>query len=104
MSLVGPRPLTYVEVADLDVDQRRSLGVRPGITGPWQTDPDAAASEADMRAKDAEYFRRWRLCLDLAIMLATPVAVARCGFYLGDSALERQRRHRSSGGLLAAAG
>jgi lipopolysaccharide/colanic/teichoic acid biosynthesis glycosyltransferase len=92
MTLVGPRPLSARVVAELSADQRRTLSVRPGMTGPWQVSRSFGRSEAEMRAADANYLRQWRVLHDIAIILRTPVAVVRRGVrYLGDTELARQR-------------
>lgn len=91
MSIVGPRPLAARDVADLNPDQRRSLGARPGMTGRWQVIWLHGASEAEMRAIDADYLRRWRLFHDVELILRTPMTIVRRRTYLGDTELRRRR-------------
>jgi lipopolysaccharide/colanic/teichoic acid biosynthesis glycosyltransferase len=91
MSIVGPRPLAAHDVRPLTLDQRRTLGARPGMTGRWQVAWPHGASEADMRALDADYLRRWRVSHDLELMIRTPIAIARRRCFLGDTQLRRVR-------------
>lgn len=91
MSIVGPRPLAARDVAGLNPDQRRTLGARPGMTGRWQVTWPHGASEAEMRAIDADYLRQWRLFHDLELILRTPITIIRRRTYLGDTELRRRR-------------
>lgn len=91
MSLVGPRPLPARELADLSRDQRRTLSVRPGITGPWQVAP-VTLTESRRRAMDANYLRHWRLVHDVDVLIRTPYVVIRRGFFLSDSRLDVEVR------------
>lgn len=82
MSLVGPRPLPFEQVAaNLDLLQPRHE-VRAGMTGWWQVngrneiDPDAALK------LDLFYIENWSLSLDVYVLLKTLGAVlARRGAY-----------------------
>jgi lipopolysaccharide/colanic/teichoic acid biosynthesis glycosyltransferase len=91
MSTVGPRPLAAADVAALSVDQRRTLGARPGMTGRWQVSWPHAASEPVMRTLDADYLRRWRISHDLELILRTPIAIWRRRTALSDTELSRRR-------------
>lgn len=91
MSIVGPRPLAARDVNQFTIDQRRTLGARPGMTGRWQVAWPEGASEVDMRALDADYLRRWRVSHDLELMLRTPIAIWRRRCYLSDTQLQRFR-------------
>jgi lipopolysaccharide/colanic/teichoic acid biosynthesis glycosyltransferase len=78
MAIVGPRPLTLAETGEqLSQDQRRTLGARPGMTGPWQVAWARGATEEDMRALDADYLRRWRFSHDIELILTSPAIVFR---------------------------
>lgn len=92
MSLVGPRPITIGEAEALSIDQRRTLAVRPGITGPWQVAQSSSVSESAMRATDANYLRHWRLVHDIDILARTPYVVWKRGFFLSDTALGEARK------------
>lgn len=71
MSVVGPRPITEVEL-DLYGDARMHYeSVRPGLTGPWQI-TGRRQNDFDSRAAlDSEYVSRLSLGRDLAIILKT---------------------------------
>ena len=86
MSLVGPRPMTVTQFAELSIQGRLRYAMKPGLTGLWQVsnwDPSltAAISEGDVRlvdlmaTLDLVYCRRWSPMLDLTIFLRTPFAV-----------------------------
>jgi lipopolysaccharide/colanic/teichoic acid biosynthesis glycosyltransferase len=77
MSLVGPRPHPFDDVAGYAEWHHRRLSVKPGITGLWQIrgrrDPDF-----DKWVEyDLEYVDRWSLALDFKIMLLTVPALLR---------------------------
>jgi exopolysaccharide biosynthesis polyprenyl glycosylphosphotransferase len=82
MSLVGPRPALPDEVARYDVDPRRRLVVKPGMTGLWQVSGRSDLSWAESVRLDVRYVDNWSLGLDLAIMVRTLRAVvSRRGAY-----------------------
>ncbi len=83
MSLVGPRPLRGIEIADAVKRYNKdikpiideSLTVKPGLTGQWQV---SGRNDIpwDQRVKmDADYARRKNLLDDFAIILKTPIAM-----------------------------
>ncbi|SDG15421.1 Sugar transferase involved in LPS biosynthesis (colanic, teichoic acid) [Limimonas halophila] len=88
MSVVGPRPhaiharaggLRYPEAV---AGYARRHAVRPGITGlaqvrGWCGTTHSVAQLRGRVACDRAYIARWSLRLDLAILLATPLALAR---------------------------
>lgn len=75
MSLVGPRPALPEEVARYDVDPRRRLVVKPGITGLWQVSGRSDLSWAESVRLDVRYVDNWSLGLDLSILARTVRAV-----------------------------
>jgi exopolysaccharide biosynthesis polyprenyl glycosylphosphotransferase len=75
MSLVGPRPALPQEVERYDVDPRRRLAVKPGITGLWQVSGRSDLSWAESVRLDVKYVDNWSLMLDLSILCRTVVAV-----------------------------
>ena len=77
MSLIGPRPALPEEVARYDVDVRRRLAVKPGLTGLWQVSGRSDLSWDQSVALDLEYVDNWRLSDDVAIALRTVDAVVR---------------------------
>ena len=75
MALVGPRPALPDEVSLYDVDPRRRLVVRPGLTGLWQVSGRSDLSWADTVRLDLHYVDNWSLALDLRIVCRTVRAV-----------------------------
>jgi len=75
MSLVGPRPALPDEVASYDLDPRRRLAVKPGITGLWQVSGRSDLTWAESVRLDLRYVDNWSLRLDLAILSRTVQAV-----------------------------
>jgi exopolysaccharide biosynthesis polyprenyl glycosylphosphotransferase len=83
MSLVGPRPLIYVETAALEHDwHERRLDLRPGMTGLWQISGRSHIPFHEMIRFDYQYVAGWSLARDLEILLATlPAVLSRRGAY-----------------------
>jgi exopolysaccharide biosynthesis polyprenyl glycosylphosphotransferase len=77
MSLVGPRPLPLRDYELLEPWHRKRYLVLPGITGLWQTSRRANLSFDDLVRLDFYYFENWSIWLDIAILVRTPLAVAR---------------------------
>jgi exopolysaccharide biosynthesis polyprenyl glycosylphosphotransferase len=75
MSLVGPRPALPEEVERYDVDPRRRLAVKPGLTGLWQVSGRSDLSWPETVRLDVQYVDNWSLGLDLSILLRTIRAV-----------------------------
>lgn len=75
MSLVGPRPALPHEVARYDVDPRRRLAVKPGLTGLWQVSGRSDLSWEDTVRLDLHYVDNWSLWLDASIVCRTVRAV-----------------------------
>ena len=72
MSLVGPRPVPSVELADYGPAGRRAYeGVRPGITGLWQVSGRNAVSYERRIELDRLYCARISLLGDLGILIRT---------------------------------
>jgi len=83
MSLVGPRPVTQIEI---DEYYREMAGlcfsVPPGITGLWQVSGRSLESYDHRIALDSWYVRNWNVWLDLVILLKTlRVVVKKEGAY-----------------------
>jgi lipopolysaccharide/colanic/teichoic acid biosynthesis glycosyltransferase len=77
MSLVGPRPHPFDDVARYEPWHHRRLRMKPGLTGLWQIssrgDPDFDRwVELDLR-----YIHGWSLARDVAIVMKTIPAVLR---------------------------
>ena len=77
MSLVGPRPLPLRDYARLERWHRRRSNVLPGMTGLWQIAGRSDLSFDDLVRLDFYYFENWSIWLDIAILVRTPLAVAR---------------------------
>ncbi|WP_322920060.1 exopolysaccharide biosynthesis polyprenyl glycosylphosphotransferase [Nocardioides renjunii] len=75
MALVGPRPALPSEVAKYDVDPRRRLAVKPGLTGLWQVSGRSDLTWAESVRLDVKYVDNWSLRLDLSILARTVGAV-----------------------------
>ncbi|MCP3423009.1 exopolysaccharide biosynthesis polyprenyl glycosylphosphotransferase [Nocardioides pinisoli] len=75
MSLVGPRPALPCEVARYDVDPRRRLVVKPGVTGLWQVSGRSDLTWAESVRLDLRYVENWSLRHDLSILVRTVRAV-----------------------------
>jgi lipopolysaccharide/colanic/teichoic acid biosynthesis glycosyltransferase len=73
ISLVGPRPLTPLELdAYYGIDGREVLSVRPGLTGLWQVSGRNRLTYAQRRRLDLFLVRKWSIGLYLRILLRTP--------------------------------
>ena len=75
MSLVGPRPPLPTEVEQYDVQHRRRLSVKPGMTCLWQI---SGRNEIDFQhwmELDLAYIDNWSLGEDLRILMRTIPAV-----------------------------
>ena len=75
MSLVGPRPALPNEVARYDVDPRRRLVVKPGVTGLWQVSGRSDLGWDESVRLDLKYVDNWSLRLDVSILARTLHAV-----------------------------
>lgn len=75
MSLVGPRPPLPREVEAYELDVRRRLLVKPGLTGLWQVSGRSNLSWQDSVRLDLYYVENWSLAGDLVIILRTVRAV-----------------------------
>lgn len=75
MSLVGPRPALPQEVERYDLDPRRRLAVKPGLTGLWQVSGRSDLTWAESVRLDVKYVDNWSLSLDLSILCRTVRAV-----------------------------
>jgi exopolysaccharide biosynthesis polyprenyl glycosylphosphotransferase len=77
MSLVGPRPHPFDDVAGYDDWHRRRLSMKPGITGLWQIGGRTETSFDRWVEKDLEYIDRWSLWLDFRVIAETIPALLR---------------------------
>ena len=77
MSLVGPRPHPFDDVAGYDAWHHRRLSMKPGMTGLWQIGARSETSFDRWVEKDLEYIDRWSLWLDLRVIVGTIPALIR---------------------------
>jgi lipopolysaccharide/colanic/teichoic acid biosynthesis glycosyltransferase len=77
MSLVGPRPHPFDDVAGYAEWHVRRLDVKPGITGLWQVTARADHSFDRWVELDLEYIDNWSFGLDLRLLIRTIPAVLR---------------------------
>lgn len=75
MSLVGPRPHLPEEVAKYEHHHRKTLTVKPGITGLAQVSGRSDLLFEEEVKLDVYYLENWSLFLDISILLKTPLAV-----------------------------
>ncbi|MCS7258362.1 MAG: undecaprenyl-phosphate galactose phosphotransferase WbaP [candidate division WOR-3 bacterium] len=73
MSLVGPRPYLYDEIAHREETMRLIFKVQPGMTGLWQVSGRSNLSFDERIRLDEFYVRNWSLWLDLVILLKTVI-------------------------------
>ncbi len=76
MSLVGPRPPLYDEVAKYETWHRRRLEVTPGLTCIWQVAGRSRVSFAEWIRMDVRYIRsRFPFWADLKLLILTLPAI-----------------------------
>lgn len=75
MSIVGPRPVTYDELAKYGTSADAYLALKPGLTGPWQVDGRNELSYDERVALDAGYADNMTLVGDVTIILKTGLSV-----------------------------
>lgn len=77
MSLIGPRPLLVQYLPLYSANQARRHEMRPGITGWAQVSGRNSLTWQEKFTIDVLYVDRWSLWIDLRILLATVLSVAR---------------------------
>ena len=78
MSLVGPRPLPFRDVARFESSwQQRRFSVKPGMTCLWQVNGRSRTPFEDWVKLDLDYIDQWSFGLDLRILVKTLPAVVR---------------------------
>jgi len=75
MSLVGPRPHLPEEVAKYENYHRKTLTVKPGITGLAQVSGRSDLLFEEEAKLDIYYIENWSMLLDISILFKTPFAV-----------------------------
>jgi lipopolysaccharide/colanic/teichoic acid biosynthesis glycosyltransferase len=80
MSLVGPRPLTAADHAQVSEWGRRRLDLTPGITGVWQVSGRTRIPFEEMVKLDYLYVTNWSLWGDIRLLIRTlPTVLSRRG-------------------------
>jgi len=75
MSLVGPRPHLPEEVAKYEHHHKKTLTIKPGITGLAQVSGRSDLLFEEEVKLDVYYIENWSLLLDFSILLKTPMAI-----------------------------
>jgi len=75
LSLVGPRPHLPEEVAKYENYHRKTLTIKPGITGLAQVSGRSDLLFEEEAKLDIYYIENWSMMLDISILLRTPFAV-----------------------------
>ncbi|MFW5888624.1 MAG: sugar transferase [Patescibacteria group bacterium] len=75
MSLVGPRPHLPEEVAKYAGHHKKTLTIKPGVTGMAQISGRSDLSFEEEVKLDTYYIENWSVLLDISILLKTPLAV-----------------------------
>lgn len=71
LSLIGPRPVTEVELARYSDKAPTFLLIKPGITGLWQVSGRNDVSYSERVKLDVYYVENWSASLDLRILVRT---------------------------------
>lgn len=77
MSLVGPRPIVYEEIAKYGDGFPLYSQVLPGLTGLWQVSGRNNTTYDERVALDAYYVRNWSPWLDIYLLARTVTVVLR---------------------------
>lgn len=75
MSLVGPRPHLPEEVAKYENYHKKTLTIKPGITGLAQVSGRSDLLFEEEVKLDVYYIENWTMWLDFSILFKTPLAV-----------------------------
>jgi exopolysaccharide biosynthesis WecB/TagA/CpsF family protein len=75
MSLVGPRPPIIEEVKQYNMDDKKRLDVKPGITCIWQVSGRSKIPFKEQVKMDKEYIKNQSIYKDIVLLLKTIPAV-----------------------------
>ncbi len=75
MSLVGPRPPVIDEVKQYNMDDKKRLDVKPGITCIWQVSGRSKIPFKEQVKMDKEYIKNQSIYKDIVLLLKTIPAV-----------------------------
>jgi lipopolysaccharide/colanic/teichoic acid biosynthesis glycosyltransferase len=76
LSLVGPRPITQVELDRYGAQASSFLALKPGITGLWQVYGRSSTTYEERVKLDIYYVENWSVGMDVSILARTLVSVA----------------------------
>lgn len=80
MSIVGPRPVTSVELEKYGDAKESYLACKPGVTGVWQVFGRNDTSYNERVNLDNAYYQNMAISLDLKLILLTPLVMLKmCG-------------------------
>lgn len=71
MSIIGPRPTLVYQIEEYDVEQRKRLNMKPGVTGLAQVNGRNLLSWPERIKYDIWYVENWSVWLDIKIMIKT---------------------------------
>jgi Undecaprenyl-phosphate galactose phosphotransferase WbaP len=71
MSLVGPRPVTRLEVANYGENYNRIFSAKPGMTGLWQVSGRSDTDYNERVSYDTYYLQSWSVWLDFWVLYKT---------------------------------
>jgi len=75
MSLVGPRPPIIEEVKEYNMDDKKRLNAKPGITCIWQVSGRSTIPFKEQVKMDKEYIKKQSFYMDIILLLKTIPAV-----------------------------
>lgn len=75
MSVIGPRPHQPREVAHYKAHHKKTLGIKPGITGLSQISGRSELPFEKEMQLDTYYIEQWSFTMDLFILLKTPLII-----------------------------
>ena len=76
MSLVGTRPPTMDEWDKYELQHRRRLAIKPGLTGMWQVSGRSEITDFEEVVElDTKYIEQWSIGLDIKILFKTVTVV-----------------------------
>lgn len=75
MSMVGPRPITPMELEHYGDKSASFLALKPGATGLWVTSGRSDISYDDRVKLDIYYVENWSLLLDVKILIRTVATI-----------------------------
>lgn len=75
MSLIGPRPMTRVEVDAYGKNKKKLLSVKPGLTGWWACNGRSDTTARERKKLELYYVNNCSLWLDIKILFKTVIVV-----------------------------